>query len=474
MAEALLEALTMADAASSRGDHAAAVAAFLAARALLPRDPQLALALANAYRLLGELLQERTTLEDALTHTDWRTPAVAHQLGAALLTAGAPQEAATCFALVLEHHPDDPAALAAVASALRQAGRALEAWPLARRAAQLAPRDGAVLLTAAQVRHEVGDLLGALSWLDKAERARPGHAATRVQRAYTSLLRAPSAAGWALFESRPLPVPATAARPWHGEPLAGTSILVTAEQGVGDQFQFLRYVRRLQAYGSTRVVVECHPDAVALLTQHGLTAVPRGAPPETDWHVPLLSLPHRLGVQQATDGEAVPYLSAPATQSLPLPVRPPGVLRLGLVWAGNPAFPGRITRDLDPALLPALLDAPGVQWLALQQGSAGQVGLPALHTLPPLGDWLATASVLATLDGLVTTDTGIAHLAGAMGVRTWVLLQHVPDWRWGLTGGMTPWYPSLTLVRQSRPGDWPGVITQLHTALAAVATASSD
>ena len=238
-------------------------------------------------------------------------------------------------------------------------------------------------------------------------------------------------------------------------------MLVTAEQGVGDQFQFVRFVPLLRERGAGRVVVECHADAVSLLSANGFEAVARGAPPETDWHVPLLSLPHRLQLGSAVGGERVPYLRAPGAPAR----RADGRRRLGLVWAGNPSFPGRVTRDLDVERLPEILAIPGIDWLSLQFGEAGDAAPDGLARAELPGDWAATASLLADLDGLVTTDTGIAHLAGAMGVPTWVMLQHVPDWRWGLRGDTTPWYPTARLVRQAKWGDWRGVVARLETAL---------
>lgn len=466
LAIALTEALVAGEHALDAGRHADAAEAFARACALAPSDVGLALALANAHQLAGAADARLVVLRTAFERGAWRDAGVAHALGGALLEAGEVDAAVACFTHVLAQRPTDPAALAALASALRTAGDPTAAWPHAKRAAELAPRTGAVLLTAAQVRHDVGDLLGALGWLDKADRARPDHAPTRLQRAYTSLLRGPSAAGWALFEHRPLPAPDTGAAPWQGEPLAGRSVLVTAEQGVGDQFQFLRFVPELVARGAGRVIVACHPAAVTLLAASGIDAVPRGAPPVTDLHVPLLSLPHRLGTGASLAGDRVPYLRAPDGPTPPLPDAPAGQRRLGLVWSGNPAFTGRATRDLPASLLPALLAIPGVTWVSLQQGAAGDVALPGLHRLPPLADWAETARVLDRLDGLVTTDTGIAHLAGAMGRPAWVLLQKVPDWRWGLTGERTPWYPSLTLVRQRAWRDWRGVIERLRALLA--------
>lgn len=449
----LAAALGDGEQALAQGDLAAACRAFASAAQLAPADVPVALALANTHALLGEAAERRRVLGAAVADGDWHEVTVAYALGGALLEAGLPHEAAVVLEYVRRHAPHDPAALSALAGALRAAGEPGRAWPLVKTALERAPHAGAVLLTAAQVRHDLGDLLGALTWLDKAERARPDHAPTRLQRAYTSLLRAPSATGWALFEHRPLPAPATAARPWHGEPLPGSSVLVTAEQGVGDQFQFLRFVPDLVTRGAARVIVTAHASVVPLLQANGLDAVPRGTEPNTDWHVPLLSLPHRLGTGAELYGDRVPYLRAPDVPTPPLP-EARGTRRLGLVWAGNPDFPGRVTRDLDPALLPTLLDTPGVAWVSLQQGAAGELDLPGLHRLPPLVDWGTTAALLTQLDGLVTTDTGIAHLAGAMGVPTWLLAAKVPDWRWGLTGTRCGWYPSVTICRPGKRGNW--------------------
>ena len=465
--DALVECLIEGEAALERGDYPRALTAFSRAREAAPAESAIALMLANAHRLAGDTISSRAVLLSAFHTSPPTDPKQRYSLGAALLDAGAPVEAAECFAMVVKALPKDPAALAALAGARRTLGQAAEAWPLIQRALVSSTTHPAYLLTAAQIRHDMGDRKGALRWLDLADSVRSGHGPTQLQRAYTTMLGGPSAEGWRLFESRPRPVPATSARAWSGEPLTGASILVTAEQGVGDQFQFLRFVPLLAERLPTHIVLECHADAVSLLASNGIDAVARGNPPETDWHVPLLSLPHILGLGDAVFGGAVPYLRATATLpvALRLPQAPLDHLRLGLVWAGNPSFSGRVTRDLDPALLPDLLATPGVTWVSLQQGSidpAVQTHLAGMQLLPPLGDWATTAAMLAQLDGLVTTDTGIAHLAGAMGVRTWVMLQHVPDWRWGLTGETTPWYPTLTLVRPKASRDWASVVAKVR------------
>ncbi len=443
------------------GDISAAIVAFSLAQQSAPTDQGLVLLLANAHRLAGDTLAARAALVSFYRSVQAGAIPARFTLGVALLETGAPVEAAACFAEVVAALPRDPAALGALAAAKRAVGEPAAGWPIVQRALAIAPKQPAFLLTAAQLRHDLGDLSGALRWLDAADRVRPDHPPTQLQRAYTTLLRGAGAEGWRLFEHRPLPVPDSAAKAWYGEPLPGQSILVTAEQGVGDQFQFLRFLRDLRVLSPEHVVVQCHADAVALLTHNDVTAVARGEWPATDWHVPLLSLPHRLGLADEVRGGAVPYVVPPNARAVGLPSDSAGRRRLGLVWAGNPAFAGRVTRDLDPALLPVVLDIPEISWVSLQQGEREPGAHPALHRLPPMRDWAATAAVLAQLDGLVTTDTGIAHLAGAMGVRTWLLLQHVPDWRWGLTGDTTPWYPSLTLIRPDAPGDWGSVVRKL-------------
>lgn len=461
MDSAQLLLLEQAQSALEAGNFTAAIDAFTIVRDAHPTDVSLGVMVANVYRLAGDVFGVRRALLHTYTHATWTDAATALSLGAALLDAGAATEAAACFAHVVDLRPHDPAGLAALAGAMRTMGQPDAAWPFVHRALTIAPQHAAFLLTAAQVRHDLADLPGALQWLARADAVRPQHAPTHLQRAYTTLLGGASAHGWALFESRALPTPQTSAKSWHGQPLDGASVLVTAEQGVGDQFQFARFIPLLVERGAARVVVECHADAVSLFRINGFDAVARGSNVNTDWYVPMLSLPHRLALDDAVLGARVPYLRAPHHDIVSPRNTGKAAPRIGLVWAGNPAFPGRLTRDIDLTQLPTLLRDTRVHWVSLQQGTAGDIALPNLERAPAVTDWAATASLLASLDGVVTTDTGIAHLAGAMGLRTWVLLQAVPDWRWGLYGTSTPWYPTVRLMRQTAPGNWPSVVTAL-------------
>lgn len=466
MSDALIAWLNAGQQALEAGDFPIAIAAFTRVRDAMPSDVGVAIALANVHRLGGDVVASRRVLLQAHERANWTEASLAHALGAALLEVGATHEAVACFEQVVRRMPSNPAALGALAGARRTLGQPTAAWPLIERAVRKPDTNAALLLTAAQIRHDLRDLRGAEQWLDRAEAIRPNHGPTRVQRAYTLLLAGTSAAGWRAFESRPLPDPTTRARPWYGEPLLGGSVLVTAEQGVGDQFQFARFISLLTERGAGRVVVECHADAVALFVTSGFDAIPRGSPPETDWHVPMLSLPFRLGTDRDVLGDRVPYIhdgpTTTATADTSRSARRAGPMRrLGLVWAGNPSFPGRITRDLDASLLPKLLAIPEVEWISLQHGDTAAIDDERLRRVPLSTDWSATAAMLGTLDGLVTTDTGIAHLAGAMGIRTWVMLQHVPDWRWGLEDATTPWYPTLRLLRPRRWNDWHSVFERL-------------
>lgn len=465
----IVECLTDGQRALEEGRHRAAALAFSRARDATPGVTAIALMAANAWRLAERVLEEREALLVALSMADRTDVASLYELGTALLRVGAPMEARTCFEVAVQHLPQDAAAWSALASATRAAGDPTTAWTCVQRALALRPHEPSILLTAGQVRHALGDLNGATDWLHRAATRRPGHATTELQRAFTSLLRGANAEGWEWFEARRRPVIPTGTREWQGEVLAGDSILVLGEQGIGDQFHFVRYVLRLQALGASRVVLACHRSTVALFAASGFDAVALDdTPPPTTWAVPLLSLPHRLRVGADVAAETVPYLRVPHTLASPSP-SPASRKRLGLVWKGNPEFAATVLRDLDDGLLSSLTAIPDVDWVSLQYGQ----DIPpectsAIAPMPPVRDWAETAGLLAQLDGVVTVDTSVAHLAGAMGLPAWVLVPHAPDWRWGLVDETTPWYPSVQLVRQPAPHDWHGAIQRLRAMLQVV------
>jgi tetratricopeptide (TPR) repeat protein len=460
LASLLLEA----SAAEARGDARHAAQLYERVVALAPRDAGVWRLLANARRLAGDTLGARDALRRAIPLLGRASPTERFEHARALVEAGDGAVAVPLFARVAAERPADAGAQAALAAALRDAGRLDTAITSAERAVALAPTMPTAYVTRGQIRLALGHLDDALADFEQALALRPDHAPTRAFRGHVRLLLGQHELGWADYESRALPVSTTGARDWHGETLDGASMLLMAEQGFGDQMQFLRFVDDVRARRAGRIVVEAHASVVSLLRANGYDAVPRGEAPHTDWAVPLLSLPHRLGLGAAVAGDRVPYLRA-TPGALPTLPAPDGRRRVGVVWSGNAEFSRNAERSLNDAEARALVHGGDVQWLALQQGPASRALEGHAGAVGAIADWETTARVLASLDLLVTTCTGIAHLAGAMGVRTWVLLHHVPDWRWRYQGDTSAWYPSVRLFRQPTPGDWASVIAAVHTAL---------
>jgi Flp pilus assembly protein TadD len=449
------------------GRYADAALAFGRVQEALPGVAAIATMAGQAWELAHRTVEARAAYREVWRHGNRSDIGAVYDLGTRLLALGAPIEARECFDLVREKRPRDPAVWSALASATRAAGAPDAGWPLVEQALALGGEDPAFLLTAGQIRHAMGDLAGAAEWVARAAAMRPGHAGTRLQQAFTSLLGGVSRAGWELFEARPRPDVWPGTRDWQGEPLDGARLLVVCEQGFGDQFHFLRFLPRLAAAGTGDVMVACAPSLVGLLRANGIAAFAFDDVPSAEWSVPLLSLPHRLKLHVDMGGEGTPYLLAPNPAS-PDRSSSSGPLRLGLVWQGNPEFRATLLRDLDADSLALLAAVGGVEWISLQYGTDIPRGLP-ITAMPPCRDWADTADLLVTLDGVVSVDTSIAHLAGAMGIPTWILLPHAPDWRWGLEGESTAWYRSARLVRQPASLDWAGAIRHLHGLLSRLA-----
>ena len=443
------------------GDHASAIRCYQEAVAQAPALLDLHLILANAQVLVGRTLDARETLRHAVRVASRSDATAEFALGKALVDVGAGADAVPCFARARAAYPNDPAVVSALAAALREAQQPDRAWTEIQAALRLAPSDPVALLTAAMIRHDLADFSGALHWCNASLRARPDSSGARVTRAYLHFLLGDAPAGWHDFESRKLPRSGTAAKVWNGESLHGKTILIMGEQGVGDQFQFIRYSRHPTLLQASQVVVSCQPDAVSLLRAAGYDAISRDQRIETDFCVPLLSLPYRLGVDAEWDCGAA-YLALPDW-----PPRPAGpVKRVGFVWAGNPAHRNDSARSMSfKQMREVLLAHSNVEFVCMQH-DVRDGELPGIACeYSASGNWLATARELYTLDVLMTVDTGIAHLAGGLGVPVWLLVPHVPDWRWAGSGSQTPWYVTMRLFRQHARGDWSRVLTNVGACL---------
>ena len=281
--------------------------------------------------------------------------------------------------------------------------------------------------------------------------------------------------GWNRYESR-LQCPGligperTFSQPrWGGETYEGKTLLVHYEQGLGDTFMFVRYAARVKALGG-RVVLEAQPSLVDVVaTCPGVDEViPHGAPlPPFDLQVPLLSLPALFQTELHSIPAEIPYLNVPDQVSnrqriMGLLAESKDRIRVGLAWAGNPGHIRDSERSLPPSLLAPLVALPEVAWYSFQLGAKANPSLPSLVSLSSsLRDFSDTAYALSGMQLVITVDTALAHLAGAMGIPTLLLITYFPDFRWMMGREDTPWYPTMKLYRQPSPGDWSGAIRNL-------------
>ncbi len=251
--------------------------------------------------------------------------------------------------------------------------------------------------------------------------------------------------------------------PWDGTPFSGT-LLVHAEQGMGDAIQFGRLLAEARTR-CDRLVFECHRPLLRLLASlAGVDEIVAAGDPLPPFiqHIPLMSLPGVLDLTPDTIPGAAGYLSPPASPASPRPNR-----RIGIVWAGSPDNKIDKRRSLPARLLTPLLALPGLEFVSLQVGPrAAEMGdLPGLILPGPVADFADTATVIAGLDLVIGVDTAVIHLAGAMGKPVWTLLPFMPDYRWLLGRTDSPWYASMRLFRQETAGDWEDVIARVSNAL---------
>jgi tetratricopeptide (TPR) repeat protein len=268
---------------------------------------------------------------------------------------------------------------------------------------------------------------------------------------------------------------------WHrGASLEGKTLLVYAEQGLGDTLQFIRYIPTLQGMGAT-VVVKAQASLKSLLTgQFGAAVVVSADDPLPihDLQCPLMSLPGELGTRVATIPSEVPYLKAPAAKVdlwRKVFAHAPGP-KIGLVWSGNPKHQFDHNRSVGVEVFAEMTKEVPAHFFAIQK-EIRPADLARLPEFPWINDLSSkiqsfedTAAIVEALDLVITVDTSVAHLAGALGKRTWVLLGFAPDWRWLLRRNDTPWYPSARLFRQTSLGDWNSVTHAVRSELATLAS----
>jgi tetratricopeptide (TPR) repeat protein len=266
---------------------------------------------------------------------------------------------------------------------------------------------------------------------------------------------------------------------WTGAQLQGESVLLYAEQGFGDAIQLIRLAPLVAARGA-RVLLRCRPELKRLFECMPEISSASGFDeplPESDYVCALLSLPSILGITLSTLPARIPYLHASGDESLQWKGRLanmfPGLLKVGLAWSSDPRNEAASAQSLPWHALAPLLELPGVAFWSLQKGAANgnrtPTGAPFTDWTPELRDFADTAALISGLDLVVSIDTAVAHLAGALGKPVWTLVSFPPDWRWLFDRPDSPWYPTLRLFRQRRRGDWNDVVAEVWTALAELA-----
>lgn len=406
-------------------------------------------------------------------------------LGNGLLDAGDGAGAARWFRRAVIVRPDYPDARGNLATALRDRGRTAEAMALYRMALALDPASVNVLTNVGNALNYAGEGAAAPIHYRRALAIDPGDPLAHFDLGVTLLQLGRYREGWAEYEWRwggggdggPLRMRDFERPMWDGGDLDGT-LLVHAEQGMGDVLQFLRYLP-LMARRVGAIVLEIHAPLMALARDLPgvVQVVPRGGPlPPFDAHIPFLSLGRVFDTGLDDIPGDFPYLR-PEPGRVAEWGRRMGeldrgaALRVGFVWAGSATFKGDLLRSPRLGAMAPLLDVGGTAFFSLQKGDGrrdleGRTMPANFHDLDPwIGDFSDTAAAMANLDLVISSCTAPVHLAGAMGVPTWVALPFAADWRWLEGREDSPWYPSVRLFRQSVPGDWDDVIRRLSRAL---------
>ena len=455
------------------GDQKRLASACVAALEADPEDVRAMCLLGNLIRQQGKFPQAVRLLDRAaVLAPDDVAPQVA--LGEALLDQRSLEAALAVLRRAATLAPENVNIYRHIGRVLHRLARYEEALAVVEHGLTKSPHDANLLLLAGQCLVSLRRLDEAMPRLKKAAEGMPEDPWPHLGIALIHMLRGELLEGFAEYRWRqrlPECQPRKFPQPyWWGGDAVGKTILVYAEQGLGDALHFVRYLPLLVAKGA-RVLLICDPILHPLLRgMDGVTLSQPNVRPEFDCHVSLLDLPDLFGTQLDTIPAAVPYLHAPQQSLLP-PALPGCRLRVGIVWAGNPKHNNSRNRDCAAEQFLPLAGRRGVELFSLQVGEPGAAlaacGGDVLIT--PLGSHLrdmgVAAAVMAELDLVITVDTAAAHLAGALGRPTWLLLPYAPDWRWMLDRDDTPWYPGMRLFRQLQPGDWNSVFAAVGQAL---------
>lgn len=442
------------------------------------------LQIANEYERCGRLGDAMRLLDHILAAVPDQGNAL-HLAGIVAFRRGDVARSLELMERSLSYGIDTPLYLRNICEVYRAMGRLDEALNAALRATALAPADPLCLHNQAIIHYHRLELDACLDCAGRAMRMDPSLPGAHFVRAEALLLRGDWAEGWEEYEWRfrignasPL-MPSSTKPQWDGKPLPHTLLLV-ADQGFGDVIQFARYIP-WAADRCPDIAIACSTELQPLLRQ-----IAPGAHQFTRWEdapdyaafCAMSGLPRLAGTRTDTIPAPIPYLRAEPARATRWAERlnglvPRGFGRIGLIWAGRPTHNNDRNRSARLGDFSPLANVPGIALLALQKGPrTGQAGTyygraPLINIGAEIQDYDDTMAILECLDLLVTVDTSVAHLAGAMGRPVWILLPRAPDWRWLLDRADTPWYPSVRLFRQQTVRRWDDVTNSIADELTA-------
>jgi Flp pilus assembly protein TadD len=481
------------------GDDSAAAASYAAALALAADHGPALANLAQLHARRGDRAAARECFRRAVRADPW-SPHALRGLADWLPDDAVPHAEIALLREIVGVYPDHAAAHAALGRAhLRGSFDAAPALAALERALALGHREVETLAAHGTALHELGRFDEALAAFDAARSLDPQHVNARFHRSITLLTLGRFAEAWPDYELRLLsedrPRRAFPFPRWNGERLAGKTILVHAEQGLGDEILFASCLADVIA-AAGHCVIDCSPKLEALFRRSFPAAsVHRGEQSDpVDWAHPLGidvqcpagSLPLHLRASPAAFPARGAYLRADPVKvgrwRERLAALGPGPA-IGLSWRGGTPRTRTERRSLRLADLAPILAAGGAQFVSLQYGPdaaaeldrfAADGGARVHHWQAAIDDYDETAALVAALDGVVSVCTSIVHLGGALGRPVWVATPRVPEWRYGAAGDALPWYASVRLIRQSRPGDWAGVVATIRGEIAGARAADGD
>jgi tetratricopeptide (TPR) repeat protein len=446
-----------------------AVAHFRDAIRLQPGFPE-------AYFNMGVTLTMQNKVKDAMSAYSSALllkphyPEALNNYGILLQASGRFEEASAHYLQAIHYKPEYVDPHYNLGLAFQNRDLLCEALKVYNRLLQLNPQHSEAHNNRGNVLLALGDASGAAAAYGDAIAAHPEHVDAHLNLGIAQLLLGQFAEGWRGYEWR-LRKKSSAAQSfsaplWNGSDVGAARILIHAEQGFGDTVQFARYAPMVKARCGF-LIFQCQPALVRTLSSvQGIDQVIASgteAPP-FDYHVPLLSLPGILGTDEDSIPASTPYISTPESLMTRWRNRIPAStdLKVGLVWAGNPGHMNDRNRSIPSEEFSPLLGIAGIRFYSLHKDSAlanaDCVGLE-------FTDFADTAAAIASLDLVISVDTSVAHLAGAMGKPIWTLLPFMADWRWMLARTDSPWYPSMRLFRQTEPKNWRSVIEEVRAQL---------